>query len=55
LLLIGKCGGSRLKPVVLVSVINQIEGLIITLGDGQKQANIAADLWQNSNFPRQVE
>jgi len=28
-----------------VSVINQIEGPIITLRDGRNQANIAADLW----------
>jgi hypothetical protein len=29
----------------MVSVINQIEGPIITLRDGRNQVNIAADLW----------
>jgi len=38
-----------------MSVIKQIEGPIITLRDGRNQANIAAYLWQNSNFPRLVE
>jgi hypothetical protein len=39
----------------LLSVINQIEGPIITLRDGRNQVNIATNLWQNSNVPGQVD
>ena len=37
-----------------LSVINQIEGPIITLRDDRNQENIDANLYQNSDFPGQV-